>query len=515
MDESGSSEKGLFPRKSSEEKSTTESEEHLEKKPKMSILRKLCFLLSLNAGIVYAAAFLWFIPCRQPFCLMKQKDWAVNVSGKLTSNMEASPSSSELASVIFGYSDNIGGHLAAFSVADGKRKWNKRNDHVIKHVFCNLNHPEGSPEGISKCYLTGYNYIAAFDESNGHLSWEQNSTRLNGEVMHKIALSGNSKSGYHILGVSDKYLFVVNAKNGSLVSTADLPCHWTIDIKFLGPLKNHNWVLVCEFGDSVEVWTFNEKDLLNSSIQSDVDAKSKPAEDQKFQLLFKRSSAKNSESIDLGGDVTRIGDSLVLSWADMVSMVTAQAPSQPTRLWEVRKWGAAHPHSVTSIISGSFTKVNKIQIAVAVKDGYNTTIHILDATNGTSVLETNLGSRSVMSMEKINGENGEPDVIVIESVSKMKSNVDLSTSEVMLPTSRAYFTIQYSGKNVTYQNIASTEVSESLLIPHSHGYASLILASTDLNGKNLLKRFVITSKQQEAVCHWGVHTNSTTVLLLD
>lgn len=84
--------------------------------------------------------------------------------------MEAtSPSSEEMSSVIFGYSDENGGNLASFSTSDGKMEWNERTNHVLRHVFCNFNHLGESIDGIPKCVVTAYNYIAAFDDSNGEI----------------------------------------------------------------------------------------------------------------------------------------------------------------------------------------------------------------------------------------------------------------------------------------------------------------------------------------------------------
>lgn len=72
-----------------------------------------------------------------------------------------------------------------------------------------------------------------------------------------------------------------------------------------------------------------------------------------LNFLSNRRTSSSNGAIDLAGDVTRISDSLVLSWADMVVMVTAQAPSRrPARAWEARAWGAKDP-AVTWVVLSS------------------------------------------------------------------------------------------------------------------------------------------------------------------
>ncbi|GFY72997.1 hypothetical protein TNIN_50001 [Trichonephila inaurata madagascariensis] len=57
-----------------------------------------------------------------------------------------------------------------------------------------------------------------------------------------------------------------------------------------------------------------------------------------FTLLFSRGS--NVGSIDLAGDVTRTPNSLALSWADIVVMVTNEAPFHHLqKTWERRFTG--------------------------------------------------------------------------------------------------------------------------------------------------------------------------------
>ncbi|CAL1277957.1 unnamed protein product [Larinioides sclopetarius] len=247
--------------------------------PKMTLLRKLCFLLSLNGGVVYVAALLWWIPCRHPLCLSMQ-NWTVNISGQLTTNMEIK--STQLStSVLFGIADDNGAHLASLEMANGTSSWNRSTDNILKNVFCDLDSFGDGTVNIPDCIVTAYNYIGAFNASNGTLLWERNITGPSDMTIRKVALAGKPSTGPLVMAISDEEMFLLMAENGTLISTLDLPCSWTLGLKLVGPWAAENvtaWTLVCEYGDSFEVWTFLEEEVL--SLSEDFD-------EGPFRLLFR------------------------------------------------------------------------------------------------------------------------------------------------------------------------------------------------------------------------------------
>ncbi|GBM93969.1 hypothetical protein AVEN_106935-1 [Araneus ventricosus] len=245
----------------------------------MTLMRKLCFLLSLNGGVVYVAALLWWIPCRHPLCLSMQ-NWTVNISGHLTTNMEIK--STQLStSVLFGIADDDGGKLASLAIANGMLGWNRSADNILKNVFCDLDYFGDGSKDIPDCIVTAYNYIGAFNASDGAMLWERNITDPTGVAIRKVVLVGQPSTGPLVMAISDDGMFLLEAKNGTLVSTIDLPCSWTVGLRLVGPWTTQNatsWTLVCEYGDSLEVWTFLEEEVL--SLPEDFD-------EGPFRLLFR------------------------------------------------------------------------------------------------------------------------------------------------------------------------------------------------------------------------------------
>ncbi|CAL1277958.1 unnamed protein product [Larinioides sclopetarius] len=272
---------------------------------------------------------------------------------ELTTNMEIK--STQLStSVLFGIADDNGAHLASLEMANGTSSWNRSTDNILKNVFCDLDSFGDGTVNIPDCIVTAYNYIGAFNASNGTLLWERNITGPSDMTIRKVALAGKPSTGPLVMAISDEEMFLLMAENGTLISTLDLPCSWTLGLKLVGPWAAENvtaWTLVCEYGDSFEVWTFLEEEVL--SLSEDFD-------EGPFRLLFSRGSG-NSGSIDLAGDVTRTPNFLALSWADSVVMVTDQAPFHHLqKSWE-RRFGDTS--AVTSIVSGHFTNPKEIQFA--------------------------------------------------------------------------------------------------------------------------------------------------------
>ncbi|CAL1277953.1 unnamed protein product [Larinioides sclopetarius] len=453
--------------------------------PKMTLLRKLCFLLSLNGGVVYVAALLWWIPCRHPLCLSMQ-NWTVNISGQLTTNMEIK--STQLStSVLFGIADDNGAHLASLEMANGTSSWNRSTDNILKNVFCDLDSFGDGTVNIPDCIVTAYNYIGAFNASNGTLLWERNITGPSDMTIRKVALAGKPSTGPLVMAISDEEMFLLMAENGTLISTLDLPCSWTLGLKLVGPWAAENvtaWTLVCEYGDSFEVWTFLEEEVL--SLSEDFD-------EGPFRLLFSRGSG-NSGSIDLAGDVTRTPNFLALSWADSVVMVTDQAPFHHLqKSWE-RRFGDTS--AVTSIVSGHFTNPKEIQFAVTIQDGSNSTLHILESLNGSSEVTTSLGMRSVMSMEKIANGNRSVDTLVIESILPNEKKQNTSNFDTT-PTTREYFTVKYLKKSAKFENIITADVYASAFSQLAEGAANLLIASQSPDSSTLLSRYVLISKLED------------------
>ncbi|GIY80692.1 uncharacterized protein CEXT_18831 [Caerostris extrusa] len=133
--------------------------------PKMTLLRKLCFVLSLNGGIVYVAALLWWIPCKHPLCLFLT-NWTMNMSYPLTTNMEIK--STDLSySYFLGYADDDGGRLASLQMKTGAMMWNVSTEVILHNIFCNLNIPSDGNNEVPDCIGTSYNYIMAFNSTKG------------------------------------------------------------------------------------------------------------------------------------------------------------------------------------------------------------------------------------------------------------------------------------------------------------------------------------------------------------
>lgn len=458
--------------------------------PKMTLLRKLLFFLSLNGGVVYVAALLWWIPCRHPLCIAPQ-NWTVNLSDHmLTTNMETK--STELSSsMFFGFSDESGGKLTSLSVMNGTMEWNRTTGNILRNIFCDLNTSGTKNDEIPDCIVTAYNYIGAFNASTGHMVWEQNITNPSEASIHTVALAKDTSKGSYIIAVTEEYLMSMNAKNGTLLSLSEIPCSWTVDVKLVGPWQCHNdtqWTLVCEFGDSVEVWTFREAEVLSPPEEPE------ELNDVGFNLLFSRGS--NVGSIDLAGDVTRTPNSLALSWADIVVMVTDQAPFHHLqKTWERRFTGPLGDSLiVTSIVSGHFTDTKDIQIAVTVQDGLNATLHVLEKNNGTSETTANLGMRSIMSMRKITGAKGQTDTIVFESVSQMDSEEKKSFSSTMPKiTPREFFTAKYKSTRMVFDRIVTADVYASTVKQFSEGAANLFIASRSSYFDTTISRYVLTN----------------------
>ncbi|GFY72996.1 uncharacterized protein TNIN_49991 [Trichonephila inaurata madagascariensis] len=222
--------------------------------PKMTLLRKLCFFLSLNGGVVYVAALLWWIPCKHPLCSTPQ-NWTMNLSDHtLTTNMETK-STKLSSSVFFGFSDESGGKLTSLSVMNGAMQWNRTTENILRNVFCDLNTFGAGNDDVPDCIVTAYNYIGAFNASTGHTLWERNITNPSDETIHIVASAKNTSKGSYILAVSDEYLMSFHSKNGTLMSVSEIPCSWTVDVKLVGPWQfdgnDTQWTLICEFGDSV------------------------------------------------------------------------------------------------------------------------------------------------------------------------------------------------------------------------------------------------------------------------
>lgn len=456
--------------------------------PKMTLLRKLCFLLSLNGGVVYVAALLWWIPCRHPLCLGVH-NWTFNISGQLTTNMEIK-STLLSASVLFGIADENGGKLSSLGMTNGSLGWNRSTDNILKNVFCDLDYSSDGSTNIPDCIVTAYNYIGAFNASNGATLWERNFTDPTDVTIRKVALAGQPSTGPLLLAFSDEQMFLLVAKNGTLLSTLDLPCSWTVGLRLVGPWTTKNttsWTLVCEYGDSLEVWTFLEQEVL--SLPED-------SEEDPFRLLFRRGGGGGDSggSMDVAGDVTRTPDSLALSWADGVVMVTVQAPFQHLRKsWE-RRFGDTSV--VTSLVSGRFTNPKEVQIAVTVQDGSNTTLHILESRNGTSEVLTSLGTRSVMSMKRIASGERTVDTLVIESISPDEKKQNSSTFHSTL-TRRDYFTVKYSKKTAVFENIATADVYTSTFNQFAEGAANLLIASQGQDSSTVISRYVLISKLED------------------
>ncbi|GFT30557.1 uncharacterized protein NPIL_557831 [Nephila pilipes] len=460
--------------------------------PKMSLLRKLLFLLSLNGGVVYVAALLWWIPCRHPLCI-PQQNWTMNFSDyTLTTNMETK-STKLSSSVLFGFADESGGRLTSLSVMNGTMQWNRTTENILKNVFCDLDASGAKNSDIPYCIVTAYNYMGAFDASNGHMLWEQNITDPSDETIRIVALTKNASEGNYIIAISDDYLLSMHANNGTLLSISVIPCSWTVDVKLVGPWPRDDndtqWIIVCELGERLEVWTFREAEVLSPPKEPE------DLNDVGFHLLFSKGS--NVGSIDLAGDVTRTPNSLALSWADIVVMVTDQAPFHHLqKTWERRFTGPLGDSLiVTSIVSGHFTDTKDIQIAVTVQDGRNATLHILQKNNGSTEATANLGMRSIMSMSKVTGAKGQTDTIILESVSQMSSEKERNPSS-SLPkiTPREYFTAKYTNKRMIFESVVTAEVYASAVNQDVEDATDLFIASYNTDNGTMISRYVLTNK---------------------
>ncbi|GIY83042.1 uncharacterized protein CEXT_440541 [Caerostris extrusa] len=323
--------------------------------------------------------------------------------------------------------------------------------------------------------------------SSCNIVWERKVEDPSDLMVNQVSSSTNGSS---IMVFSDRYLLMIDAKNGTHLSTRYLPCSWNNGVKVLGPLAADNstlWTIVCEYGDSIEVWTFREEELL-------LDLPAERASSNGFFRFLFSSRGSSDGSIDLSGDVTRTPDTLALSWADSVAMVTHQAPFHHLRkTWE-RHFG--DPLIVTGIASGYFTSKKEIQIAIALLDGQNSTLHILETNNGTSETVANLGLRSIMSMKTIVGVKGDADTILIESMSPYGSD-GKNSSNSLSENTRHFFTIKYTKKGFVFKDVVMAEVYASSLNQFAEGSANLLIASGDPDAGTSINRYIIMSDLQD------------------
>ncbi|KFM82601.1 hypothetical protein X975_11954, partial [Stegodyphus mimosarum] len=211
--------------------------------------------------------------------------------------------------------------------------------------------------------------------------------------------------------------------------------------------------------------------------------------------------------MDLACDVTMTPDYLALSWANIVVMVTVQAPfHQLRKSWERRfldPYGY-HP-TVTCIVNGSFTDANNNEIAVAVQQGSNVTIHILDCLNGSSIASSELGRGRVLSMKPVKKAKDQTDALLVEMDFPESSNASNAQ------TSRIYHLVQYEGRDGSVRIlVTSGAVFNSVIDTSAEGMADLLLVSRTESGDTILKRHFIN--RDDILCHAKEQSSISVVL---
>ncbi|XP_035220391.1 uncharacterized protein LOC118193417 isoform X3 [Stegodyphus dumicola] len=464
-------------------------EKESENSNQMSILRKICFFLSLNVGVLYVVVLAWILPCRESICFSAQKDWELNLTNALlTTDLKIIREANVPSMVIFGFADDTGGNIIEITMSNGEISWNRSLEFIPRQVFCNYdktsrNGGDSSPD----CIVTGYNIMIAFSALNGSTIWQHNLSLQDGEFIYDVF----QKNDAYLLTLSDQYISIFDVYNGSQISATVIPCIFPNDVRLSPPLSGDNssqWILICAYGDRIEVWTFEEQELLNFGGSGGW------TEEVKFSLLFSQESS--SGSMDLACDVTMTPDYLALSWANIVVMVTLQAPfHQLRKSWERRfldPYGY-HP-SVTCIVNGSFTDASNNEIAAAVQQGSNVTIHILDCLNGSSIVSTGLGTGRVLSMKALKKVKDQTDALLVEMDFPESSNASDAQ------TSRTYHLVQYEGHDASVRIlVTSGAVFYSVINTSAEGVADLLLVSRTENGDTILKRHFIN--REDILCH--------------
>ncbi|XP_042896426.1 uncharacterized protein [Parasteatoda tepidariorum] len=468
----------------------------------MSLLRKLCFILSFNGGILYIVAFAWLIPCWLSPCLLAEEKWTLNLTSlQLSTNLRTNTQSNPTL-VIFGHVNEDGGKLKSLTVSNGKEMWNNTLPEEPSQVFCNLR------SNCKICFVTGKRFIAAVHAENGSIIWNQ--TIMTDEPISTLFLTQEKHNRTYLVGISHSNLHLFVPEDGQQVAIATLPCSWTVLIKVAGPWYSSKtgfvWALVCQSNDGVDAFTFFERDLLDFS-ENDEDLENLRVN---FKPIFRKRSYRGS--IDLACDVTTTPDSLVLSWADMVTMVTAQAPFHHFhKTWEQRF--SSPLGYVTSLTTGYFTGSKSTQIAVAVQDGSNSTIHILETKNGSSIAEMKLGEQRVVSIQKLSGAEGERDALLIDAI-KNEGSSDVEPAELE-PIS--FYMLEFEENKSALRFIATSQGHlASSLSQISKGSSNLLLASSDTNGNVILDRFIVQNKDPtRSLCQDEQNSNTTVMMFLE
>ncbi|KFM68283.1 hypothetical protein X975_12432, partial [Stegodyphus mimosarum] len=224
-------------------------EKESENSNEMSILRKICFFLSLNVGVLYVVVLAWILPCRESICSSTQKDWELNLtSALLTTDLKIIREANAPSMAIIGFADDSGGNLMGIAMPNGEISWNKSIEFIPRHVFCNYDKTSKiGEESHPDCIVTAYNIMRAFSALNGSTIWQHDLSSQDGEFIYDIL----QKNEAYLLTLSDQYISIFDAYNGSKISATVIPCIFPNDVKLSPPLSGDNssqWILICAYG---------------------------------------------------------------------------------------------------------------------------------------------------------------------------------------------------------------------------------------------------------------------------
>ncbi|XP_054718194.1 uncharacterized protein LOC129227630 isoform X2 [Uloborus diversus] len=464
--------------------------EEEEKPSEMSTLRKLCFFLSLNVGILYIATFAWILPCRGPDCMSNNSGWTLNFSDVwLTTSLDTSTSTSPQL-LFFGFVNNRTGNLAGVEVTDGKEVWTRETDFIPRHIFCHFKTVfDANEDNVPDCLVISHNAIEVFNVSNGEPLWQHDMHHSRLDIITSIhpATQGNGNS---FIGMFGKSLFVIEG-SGKDVFETPTPCSDALETE-LSPVFVHSndtlWYLKCDFGDEMEVWTFLEQELLNF-------ARTGGHADGFMGFSQLLGGDHYNRSMVLSSDVTATSDSLALSWANAVVMVTSQAPFHSIpKTWErylVDPLGL--PLSITSITNGHFTNSKEDEIAAAAQVDSIANLYILKKVNGSIVNSFSLGKRKIIKIERMPGAQN-LDSLLVESIPEEPSDhftVNISDPEPM-NLQRSYLLVDLSKTKTSVTNVfESNSVLETTIYAGENGSKGLLLATETTDGFSLIRKQIL------------------------
>lgn len=470
-------------------KELSESEDELSSP--MSIPRKICFAVSFNMWIIYFLVLGWWLPCRLLECGSPFPDIVeTNLSSIWPlANMEPFNSKGFPSLVMIGYGDGVKLKLAALAVSDSDFEWNNSLPFIPRKIQCNFGASfDANEDGIPDCLLSGFNDVYAYNATNGHVFWNQSIPSEEGSILDGFHPAATYDGKSFLIGACGDKMVAVDARNGTKLSEIDLPCDSPFEIRIVSSAVSNNlthWYLVCDYGDKVEAWSFEEQDVLNGGEYE------KKASVSKFALLF--NGTNSGGSIDLGCDVTPFpGGPLLLSWADRVAMVTQEAIA-----WEQY---FPEPLTLASVKVGHFTKSKELLIAVAARNSSDTIVYIMERKNGTVVDSVTLKDKQVQSMEKISDDI---DLLVLRSRSWNYTSPPVYNTSDPIPMEETNFAeIDFSRGSVKVMDITTVGfVVGSTLNMQTNGATDLLVIKSE-NGFTFYQKYILhdIDSEDNAAC---------------